>query len=181
MHSLASSPAIFPLPGATLSAAYTHDEQTYERYEERLSAGTFSRVFDRSGKRIPGVPEDVLNVRAGYRQASGPLAGLGGFLEWNTKSDTWMDNANLLKAPGYAIVNAGLSYDPPSGTLSRLRFTLSVQNLSDKAYVGSAGNIADSISSATGAHTTAAALQTVTGSIYAGAPRTVTVGVRARF
>ena len=171
------------LPGARLNLAYLHNEQTYKTYVERLSAGTFSTLFDRSGNSIPGVVPDFLNARIGYSQPSGPLEGFGAYVEWNHKGDTVMDNANLLKAPGYSIVNIGAHYDPPAslGVLSRLSFYVAVQNIGDKVYIGSASNITDSINAATGAPNGASVLQTATGSIYAGSPRTVIAGIKAKF
>ena len=171
------------LPGLSASVAYLYNDQTYRSYVERLTNGATSVAFDRSGKRIPGVPRSNLNARLSYDQGEGALEGLGVYAEWNIRPDTFMDNANLLKAPGYSIVNIGGHYDPPDGmgVISKLRFYVSVQNVADKAYVASAGNIANTINATTGAQNGASVLQTTTGSIYAGAPRTVVVGVRAKF
>lgn len=171
------------LPGLGAQVSYLVNRQTYRSYQERLSAGSLSAVFDRSGAAIPGVPRSNLYAKVSYDQASGVLEGLGVYAEWNRRPDTFMDNANLLKAPGYSLLNLGVHYDPPEalGALSRLRFYASIQNIEDKVYVASAGNVADSISATTGVQNGAAVLETVTGSIYAGAPRTVVVGVRARF
>lgn len=177
------TPAPLAAPGARLSLAWMRNDQVYRSYVERLSAGGFSTAFDRRGRKIPGVAPDTLNARVTYAQASGPFEGLGGFLEWSWRASAFMDNANLLKAPGYSLASAGLSYDPPAGrgALSRLRFYLAVQNLADEAYVASASNIADSLNPATGAPNGAAVLGKVTGSIYSGAPRTLSAGLRARF
>ena len=41
---------------------------------------------------------------------SGPLAGLGAFVEVQWKDSFYMDNANLLKAPGYELVNLNVHY-----------------------------------------------------------------------
>jgi iron complex outermembrane receptor protein len=62
-----------------------------------------------------------------------------------------------------------------------MSFFASVQNMFDKTYVGSASVIADSINPATGQQNPAATLMTTTGSIYAGAPRTVYAGINTRF
>ena len=40
----------------------------------------------------------------------GPLAGLGAFVEVQWKDSFYMDNANLLKAPGYELVNLNVHY-----------------------------------------------------------------------
>lgn len=171
------------LPGARLNLSYLHNEQTYRRYAERLSAGAFSSSFDRSGNSIPGVIPNYLNARVSYAQATGLLEGFGGYVEWNIKDDTYLDNANLLKAPGYSIVNLGAHYDPPEGlgVVSKLSFFATLQNIADKVYVGSASNIANSISVATGVQNGASVLEGATGTIYSGTPRTLIAGVRAKF
>lgn len=171
------------LPGAHASLAYLHDEQVYRTYVERLTSGAFSTAFNRAGNSIPGVVPDYFNARLSYTQPAGPLQGVGGYIEWNIKGDTWMDNANLIQAPGYSLVNLGAHYDPPAGlgALSRLRVFVTVQDIADKIYVGSASNITDSLNATTGLQNPASVLQTVTGSIYAGTPRTVIAGVRAKF
>ena len=81
------------------------------------------------------------------------------------------------------MVNLNLHYDPPkdAGWLSRLRLFASVQNLFDRTYVGSASVIADSLNTATGLQNPASILGNVTGSIYAGAPRTIYFGVKGHF
>jgi len=171
------------LPGAKLGVAYLYNDQIYKTYFERLSAGAFTTVFDRSGNKIPGVTPTYLNARVTYEQPEGPLEGFGGYVEWNIRGDTYVDNANLLKAPGYSIVNAGLHYDTPDGlgALSKLRFYVSVQNIADKVYVGSASNISNTLNATTGLQNGAGVLQTSTGSIYAGTPRTVVGGVQVKF
>ena len=65
--------------------------------------------------------------------------------------------------------------------ISRAHFFLSLQNLLDRRYVGSAGNITDSLNTLTGAQNGAAARSNATGSIYAGAPRSVVGGLRVKF
>ena len=168
------------LPGAKLDASYSYNDQSYSRYDERLNGA--AALFDRDGNRIPGVIPTFANGRAGYDQPSGPLAGLGGFVEVTYRSRYFIDNGNQLRIPGYTIANLNLHYDPPAGErwLSRLSFFAAVQNLFDKTYVGSASIIADSVNSA-GQQNGAAVLQTSTGSIYAGVPRTVYAGVKTRF
>lgn len=170
------------LPGAKLDASYSYNDQRYSRYDERLSGNGTSALFDRDGNRIPGVIPTFANGRAGYDQPSGPLAGLGGFVEVTYRSRYYIDNGNQLRIPGYTLANLNLHYDPPAGQgwLSRLSFFASVQNLFDKTYVGSASIIADSITAA-GQQNPASALMTSTGSIYAGAPRTVYAGIKTRF
>ncbi|WP_163361980.1 TonB-dependent receptor domain-containing protein, partial [Klebsiella aerogenes] len=83
----------------------------YTDYVEQISAGGLTRRFDRAGRSIPGVPAHQLLARIGYDVPAGPLAGLGAFVETVVQGDFYVDNANLLKAPGYAIVNANVHYD----------------------------------------------------------------------
>lgn len=170
------------LPGAHLDASYSYNDQYYTRYVERLTSGAVSATFDRDGNRIPGVIPTFANGRVGYDQPSGPLAGLGGFVEVTYRERYFIDNGNRLSIPGYTLANLNIHYDPPRGQgwLSRLSFFASVQNLFDKTYAGSASIISDSVD-ATGRQNPAAVLMTSTGSIYAGIPRTVYAGVKTRF
>lgn len=168
------------LPGAKLDASYSYNDQYYTDFRERLTAGSVSAVLDRSGKAIPGVVPNFLNVRGGYDQPAGPLQGLGGFAELTWRDRFFADNSNLLAMPSATLVNVNLHYDPPRGA-GRLSFYASVQNLFDVTYVGSAAVIANSLNASTGAENPASVLANTTGSVYAGQPRTVYAGVKARF
>jgi iron complex outermembrane receptor protein len=170
------------LPGGRLRASYSYNDQFYTSFAERLTSGTTSVVFDRRGNAIPGVVPNFLNARAAYDQPTGAMQGLGGFVELTWRSRYAIDNANLLRIPGYGLVNLNLHYDPPGGQgwLGRISLFASVQNLLDHTYIGSAGIVSDSITAA-GEVNGAAVLRGVTGSIYAGQPRTVIAGVRSRF
>jgi iron complex outermembrane receptor protein len=173
-------PAI--LPGARLYASYLFDDQLYTSYVERLTSGSVSKTFNRDGNAIPGVTPSFGDVRLIYDQPSGALQGVGGFIEAVARDGYYLDNANLLKAPGYVLLNGELHYDPPPGpgAISRLRFYVDVQNLLDQTYVGTASNITDSLNGA-GVENGAATLANTTGSIYAGTPRSVFGGVRVKF
>lgn len=165
------------LPGAALSVSYLYDDQVYRDYADTFGTSGALVEVSRDGKKIPGVQPQYLNARLAYDQPAGALQGLGAYLELNWREDFWLDNANLLKAPGYELVNLNLHYGPPAGrgALSRLSFYFAVQNLFDKTYVGSASNLADRVDSS------AASLAATGGSIYAGAPRTYYGGLRVRF
>jgi iron complex outermembrane receptor protein len=136
-------------------------------------------LFNRAGNRIPGVTPNFLFARLGYDQPDGALKGLGGFVEVNFRDAFYVDNANLLKAPGFAIVNLEAHWDPriKIGAVSKLRAFFEVQNLFNKTYVASANNIADTLAS-NGQQNGASVLAATGGSIYAGAPRTFFAGVR---
>jgi iron complex outermembrane receptor protein len=170
------------LPGGYVQATYSYNDQRYTSYVERLTSGAVSATFDRADNRIPGVIPTFANGRLGYDQPHGAFAGLGGFAEVTYRSRYFIDNANLLRIPGYTLVNLNLHYDPPAaaGWWSRLSFYASVQNLADKTYVGSASIISDSLGAAS-AQNPASVLMGTTGSLYAGQPRTVYVGLKGRF
>jgi iron complex outermembrane recepter protein len=171
-----------PYPGWRLTAVYTFLDQVYTDYTEQLSAGALTRSFDRAGNKIPGVSPHEVTARLGYDQPAGPLKSLGGFVEYVWKDAFFMDNANLLQAPGYQLVNVNVHYDTPINDqiVKGLMVYFEVKNVFDKTYVASANNISNSISAVTGVQNGADVLTNATGSIYAGAPRTFIGGVRLR-
>jgi hypothetical protein len=87
------------------------------------------------------------------------------------KDAFFMENANLLKAPGYGLVNLNLHYDTEVAHdyLKGAVVFFEVKNVFDKTYVASANNITDSINAVTGVQNPGSVLATTgTGSIYAG-------------
>ena len=171
-----------PLPGVKIDGNYSYNDHHYTRFVERLSAGGATAQFDRDGNRIPGVIPAFVNGRIGYAPPDGPLAGFGGFIELSHRSRYHIDNGNLLRIPAATLVNLNLSYAPPKGGgPSNMRFFVSLQNLFDRTYVGSASVIANSLDAATGLQNPASVLRNSSGSIYAGVPRTFYGGVKARF
>ncbi len=171
------------LPGARVFVSYLYDDQIYTTYVEQLTSGAVTSTFDRSGNRIPGVTPSVGTVRFIYDQPDGPLQGLGGFIEATGRDAYRLDNANLISAPGYVLLNLDVHYDPPAalGLISRARFYIDVQNLLDQRYIASASNITDSLNTATKVENPAAVLANSTGSVYAGQPLSVFGGVRVKF
>ena len=173
-----------PVPGWRLIAAYTYLDQFYVDYTEQLSAGTLTRQFDRAGNKIPGISPNELFTRLGYDQPIGPWRGVGGFVEYVWKDGFYMENANLLRAPGYGLFNVNIHYDSEIDHpyLRGAVYFFEVKNLLDKTYIASANNITDSINAATGLQNPGSILAaTGTGSIYAGAPRTFVAGMRLAF
>jgi iron complex outermembrane receptor protein len=110
------------------------------------------------------------------------LKGVGAFVEFQWKDAFYMDNANLLKAPGYELVNLNLHYDRPlqSDYLKSLHLYFEVRNVFDKTYVASANNIANTVTGA-GVQNPASVLANTGGSIYAGSPRMFIAGMRLAF
>src|SRR5258705_5701355 len=168
-------------PGWRLMAAYTYLDQFYTEYTEKPTNGpTFS--FNRAGNNSPGISPNELTARLGYDQMSGPLAGLGAFVEVQWKDSFYMDNANLLRAPGYELVNLNVHYKTnlASDYLRSLSLYLDVRNLFDRTYVASANNIANSVT-ALGVQNPASVLANTTGSIYARSPRAFVAGMKVAF
>jgi iron complex outermembrane receptor protein len=168
-------------PGWRFLAAYTYLDQFYTEYTENLTSSPNTFSFNRAGNKIPGISPNELTTRLGYDELSGPLAGLGGFVEVQWKDSFYMDNANLLKAPGYELVNLNLHYntDLASDYLRKLSLYLEVRNVFNRTYVASANNITDSITA--GAQSPASVLANTTGSIYAGSPRAFVAGMKVAF
>ena len=167
------------VPGVRLRLSYTWMAQVYDDYVERLSAGTFSQAFDRAGNRIPGITPNNLTTRVGYDHLSGPLAGLGAHVEYIHRDHMWLDNANLLQAPGYTLTNINLHYDGRQfkGALKGMHLLFEIRNVGNKVYVASAGNLSDGLNATSGLQNGANALAG-SGSMYAGAPRSYFVGAR---
>ena len=173
-----------PLPGWRFLTAYTYIDQYYRKYIEQLSAAPLTRQFDRRGNKIPGVSPNELFARLGYDRPTGPWKGVGGFVEYIWKDRFYMENANLLRAPGYGLVNVNVHYDTEvmHPYLKGAIFFFEVKNVLDTTYVASANNITDSISAVTGLQNPGSVLATTgTGSIYAGAPRTYVAGMKLAF
>jgi len=169
------------LPTWRFTAAYTYLDQFYTEYVENLTNGaTYS--FDRAGNKIPGISPNELTARLSWDETAGPLRGLGAFVEVVWKDSFYMDNANLLKAPGYELVNANVHYktDLTSDTLKSLSVFFEVRNLFDRTYVASANNIGNTVTAA-GIQNPASVLANTTGSIYAGMPRAFVGGMKIAF
>jgi iron complex outermembrane receptor protein len=168
-------------PGWQFTAAYTYLDEIYTEYTENIINGAvFS--FNRAGNKIPGISPNELTARLGYDEFSGPLAGVGAFVEVQWKDSFYMDNANFLKVPGYELVNLNVHYktDLVSDYFRALSLYLEVRNVFDRTYVASANNIGDSVT-ALGVQNPATILANTTGSIYAGSPRAFVAGMKVAF
>jgi iron complex outermembrane receptor protein len=171
------------LPGWRFTAAYTYLDEVYTEYTENLSpAANTVFSFNRAGNKIPGISPNELTARVGYDHDTGRLAGLGAFVEVQWKDSFYMDNANLLKAPGYELVNLNVHYktELASDTFKTLNMFFEVRNLFDRTYVASANNITNSVTAA-GVQNPASVLANTTGSIYAGSPRAFIAGMKVAF
>ena len=174
----------------------THRRQERRKREPRIDTAPTRNLLDaRAGRpahvhglreggiAVSGQREDEVLWIEAVHHARRALAGLGAFVETVVQGDFYLDNANLLKAPGYAVVNANLRYatDLTGGYAKRLSLYVEVRNLFDTTYVASAQNLANGISGTTGLQNGAAVLATTTGSVFAGAPRNIVGGMRLAF
>ncbi|MFO1108588.1 MAG: TonB-dependent receptor [Bradyrhizobium sp.] len=169
------------LPAWRFTAAYTYLDEVYTEYVENLT-NTVSKTtfrFDRAGKKIPGISPNELTTRLSWDEVSGPLRGVGAFAEVVWKDSFYMENANLLRAPGYELVNVNVHYktDLVSDYLKSLSLYLEVKNLFNRTYVASANNISNTVG-VTGQINDPS---NTTGSIYAGSPRAFVAGMRIAF
>jgi iron complex outermembrane recepter protein len=169
--------------GWNLIGAYTYNDQYYTDYIERLSSTPLSRTFDRKNNKIPGVSPNELTARLSYDQPDGPLKGLGAYVEMVWKDGYFIDNANILKIPGYELFNVNVHYNTTlnNGYFKDLSLFVEGRNIFDKNYIASANNITNSISGATGLQNSAAILSNSGGSIYAGQPRAIMGGMKVSF
>ncbi len=169
-------------PGWRFTAAYTYLDEIYTEYTENIINGAvFS--FNRAGNKIPGISPNELTTRLGYDEFLGPLAGLGAFIEVQWKDSFYMDNANLLKAPGYELVNLNVHYktDLVSDYFKALSLYLEVRNVFDRTYVASANNVGNTVNGAGIQNPASVLAVTQTGSIYAGSPRAFIAGMKVAF
>lgn len=113
--------------------------------------------------RLPVIPEHQYRATLRYTNAAGWF--IAPVVEWRP-SDTFVDYANTLEAPGYTIwsLNAGVNLD------SGVSLFVDARNLTDEAYAPEFGAITDA--SAPGANT---------GVFYPGEGRGVFAGVNSRF
>jgi iron complex outermembrane receptor protein len=166
------------LPGWRFTAAYTYLDEVYAEYSESLSpiAGALFS-FNRAGNRIPGISPNELTARVGYDHETGRFAGIGAFVEVQWKDSFYMDNANLLKGPGYELVNLNVHYrtELVSDAFKTLNMFFEVRNLFDRTYIASANNLSNTVSPG--------GLQGLasTGTIYAGSPRAFVAGMKLAF
>lgn len=162
-------------PGWRWTASYLFNDQIYTDYDELVSGAT--EAVSRAGNKIPGVSPNEVTTRLGYDQPEGPFKGLGTYIEYEWHDGFYMENANLLTAPGYQLVNVNVHYtkDFDAGPIRSLMAYFEIRNIFDETYISAANNISDR------AGYTADDLAGIAGSIYAGAPRTYYGGMKMRF
>lgn len=158
-----------------LTAAYLYNNQIYTDYNEVLAGDP--KPVSRDGNKIPGVSSNELTARLSYDTPTGIYKGFGAYLEYQWHDGFYMENANLLWAPGYETVDVNVHYERTLnwGPIKSFMAYFEVRNVLDEVYIASANNITDKVGS------TASTLADAVGSIYAGAPRTYYGGMKVRF
>lgn len=157
------------------TAAYLYNDQVYTDYAEVLSGDPTRR--SRNGNKIPGVSSNEVTARLSYETPSGIYKGVGAYVEYQWHDGFYMENANLLWAPGYQTVDVNIHYERTLnwGPLKSFMAYFEIRNVLDEVYIASANNIADRVGS------TASTLAEASGSIYAGSPRAYYGGMKVRF
>ncbi len=112
--------------GFDIGASYAYSDYKFEEFSETVRSGAIVNEIDRSGNRLPYVPEHQYSLSASYRHASGFKSRIQTF----TWGAYYMDNANTEKYEGYEFVtNFMLGFEK-----GKYDFSLLVDNLFDKRY-----------------------------------------------
>jgi iron complex outermembrane receptor protein len=168
-----------PYEGWRLIGNYSYFDFFFKNFAQDMTA---TYAIQRSGDRLPGVPKHQFTGRIGYDQPYGLFKGLGAFVEYQYRSDYPMDNGNLIWAPGYGVVNTDIHYsrEIENSYLKKVTVYFSVRNIFNTTYISSIANISDSLIAGTLIQAPAATLASSVSAV-AGAPRTLTVGVKLKF
>ncbi len=125
-------------PGVFLTTALTWSRNRYGEYVvDSVHYGRPGQTADYSGNRMIGVPDWIYHVALGA--APSGWGGLRFQVAVTGGSSYFVDDANRVSVPGYGIFSATAALDEPVriGALA-LRGYVSVNNLFDRRYIGSA-------------------------------------------
>lgn len=126
-------------PGVEMDFAVTGNDHRYTRYAvDSVHYGRPGATADFAGNRVVGVPDvhgsAALRWAPPFRRETELEVGM----QW--VDGFWADDANAVRVPGYALLNAGVGLRRPL-RLPRglsLRGSLRLENLLDERYVASA-------------------------------------------
>jgi iron complex outermembrane receptor protein len=104
----------------SISAAYSYSDFRFVRYV------TGSSVFD--GRRIPGIPQNRAQSSATWSHK-----GVFAVVEAEIASGTFVDDANLVRAPGYEVMHVRGGTERLFGT-PLMSFVFGVQNIFNRLY-----------------------------------------------
>ncbi len=113
-----------------------HDWRAYLAYTQlnaRFTDGFTSTGTVAAGNSLPAVPKNVLHAELAWRH---PASGFAATLEVRHASKIYVDDANSDAAAGYTVAGLRGGFEQ---SRERWRFSefLRVENLSDRAYIGS--------------------------------------------
>ncbi|MGJ0395513.1 MAG: TonB-dependent receptor domain-containing protein, partial [Methylocystis sp.] len=162
--------------------AYTHNQQFITNFVEELPAGgPVTAVRDRSGKWIPNVPLHTLTARVAYDVPHGEFKGVGAFAEYVFKSSYYVDPANLLRIPGYGLLNLNVHYnrDIVDFYFKNVEVYVSLNNVFDRKFAAGIGVAQNTVVG--NIETPAVLLANSVAAIKAGQPRAIIGGVKFKF
>ncbi|NTU43435.1 MAG: TonB-dependent receptor, partial [Nitrospirales bacterium] len=114
------------LEGLFLGGAYTYSDFRFDEFFEPVRMGMSTVPVDRSGNRLPYIPEHQYSLFALYKHSSGFRAKV----DTNTWGRYYLDNANSETYKGYRfLTNILVGYEKKG-----LGVTFDVYNLFDKHY-----------------------------------------------
>ena len=125
--------------GIALQSALTWSRNRYVSYTvDSVHYGVPGAIADYSGNKAVGVPDFMYDVGVTWSRREGvPLAVR---LNVQGMSSFFADDANAVSVPGYGVLSATVGFDRPValGTRVGLRAFVTVNNLLDEHYIGSA-------------------------------------------
>jgi iron complex outermembrane receptor protein len=123
---------------AGLSARFagTFSRNTYDRYRvDSTYLGAPGRIAVLDGNSVAGLPPRIVNASLGWKPQAAPQLGLEVGVQH--LSDYFADDRNVVKVPSFTVWRASASLEGHMGG-AQARFYLSVENLTNRKYVGSA-------------------------------------------
>ena len=123
--------------GISARFAGTFSRNRYDRYlvdSTYLGVPGAAAVLD--GNRVAGLPGRVVNAAVRW-EGQNPL-GLALEVGLQHNNDYYADDRNAVNVPGFTVYRAALEHDGRLTAATRMRVTLSLENLGNLKYVGSA-------------------------------------------
>jgi iron complex outermembrane receptor protein len=114
------------MPGWQLGGYYSYADYTFDSFTEKVGYGPAATNADRSGNRVPFVPEHQYGLFLAWKSPTGWRARVTS----NTWGEYWMDNANTEKYEGWEwITSLSAGYEQGPHAIS-----LNVENIFDEHY-----------------------------------------------
>jgi iron complex outermembrane receptor protein len=131
----------FAAHGFSLETALTLSNNTYQKYlvdSVHYDLALANHFANYAGNKIVGVPSMYASAMVGFAPAE--LKGLGLKLSLTRIGDYFTDDANVVSVPAYSVLNATISLNRVVSVANGvgIRGFISINNLTDKQYIGSA-------------------------------------------